>query len=491
LKKSIVSLLITGWVVFLAISNGYCETAAYAGHSLGSSERGPFALQIGTFLNETSAEEKIIELKDKGYDPYIFQSLNPKNQTIYAVRIGKYEEYSSALEESSKLQSELNTPALVTEFESLKTIISDQETLTPDFTADSSEYNRSSQSGSQLPMDNPDTETIYDPAVDEETDGPPTLESLQKKIKSMESTINLLKDETEVRKQLQVTEEEAKAEEEDILEAAGREYTLTQAGNIQFSYGLSYSYNEYDAIRAAVKIEDVADHTITNSFSVSYGVRDNLSLGVGIPFVYKYHRVGTVDSLDVTDLGDLGLGWQFQPLKTSSDMPSIIVNGGFIIPVGRDPYEIQVGKELSTGDGIYSTSIGLSVSQVSDPVVVFSSFSFNLPLTVDDINQKRPEGILMEVDPGNSLGLSAGMGYALSYKLNLNASVGYSYAFETKYEYKNTPSAISGTSAAASMSLGVGYKISRTQNLNFRIGIPITESREFNFGLSTPIEFEL
>ncbi len=172
-------------------------------------------------------------------------------------------------------------------------------------------------------------------------------------------------------------------------------------------------------------------------------------------------------------------------------MPSIIVNGSFTVPVGRDPYEIQVGEELSTGSGIYSTSLGLSVSQVSDPVVVFSSFSFNLPLTVTDINQKRPEGILMEVDPGNSMGISAGMGYALSYKLNLNASFGYSYAFETSYKYKNNASAVSGTSAAANMSLGVGYKISRTQNLNFRLGIPITESREFNFGFSTPIEFEL
>jgi hypothetical protein len=458
-----------------------------AGNSSGSSQGGAYSIQVGTFLNETTAERKTIELKNAGYDPYIFQSLNNKNQTVYAVRIGKYEDYVSAANEASRLQSEINISSQIANYESLETIDPDQKIPSSAFATEDSEVKPSPQAK----VDAPHFNTINEPIAKEDNEGPPTLESLQRKIDSLESTINLLKDETEVRKQLQVTEEEAKGEEEDILEAAGREYTLTKAGNIQFSYGFSYSYNEYDAIRESVRVEDVADHTIANSFSVSYGVRDNLSLGVGIPFVYAYSKVGTVDSREVTDLGDLGLSWQLQPLKTSSDMPSIIVNGSFTIPVGRDPYEIQVGEDLSTGSGIYSTSLGLSVSQVSDPVVVFSSLSFNLPLTVDDINQKRSEGILMEVDPGNSIGLSAGMGYALSYKLNLNASFGYSYAFETKYSYKNSSSAVSGTSAAANMSLGVGYKVSKTQNLNFHLGIPITESREFNFGFSTPIEFEL
>ncbi len=479
--------LAISWFTLCAVSAGYCENPPEDSPSLGATEKGPFALQVGTFLNESGAEKKIIELKNKGYDPYIFQSLNSRNQTVYAVRIGRYEDYQSAVSEASKLQTELNLSSKVANYESLETIEPSQAIPAAGFAIDDTEFKPSTQARADAADANP----IYEPSLEPENDGPPTLESLQRKINSLESTINLLKDESEVRKQLQVTEEEAKGEEEDILEAAGSEYTLTNAGNIQFSYGLSYSYNEYDAIRESVKVEDVADHTISNSFSVSYGIRDNLSVGLGIPFVYAYSRVGTVDSRDVTDLGDLGLNWQLQPFKTSSEMPSLIVNGGFTIPVGRDPYEIQVGEELSTGSGIYSTSLGLSVSQVSDPVVVFSSFSFNLPLTVDDINQKRNEGILMEVDPGNSMGLSAGMGYALSYKLNLNVSFGYSYAFETKYLYKNAPSAVSGTSAAANMSLGVGYKISRTQNLNFRLGIPITESREFNFGFSTPIEFEL
>jgi hypothetical protein len=482
LNIRIFSFLIAPAIILLFISNSYSE--------INNSAAASFALQIGTFLNENSAENKIIGLKNKGYDPYIFQSLNSKNQTVFAVRIGKYNDYKAAETESLKIQADLNSPVQITYYDSL-------DSASPQTPTDSefklSEANPVDHDHEKSLTTATPNEDKYQSNLSEEdnNEGPATLEGLQNKIKSLEKTVDMLKGEAEVRKTLQVTEEEAKADEEDILEAAGRQYTLTEAGNIEFSYGLAYTYQEYDAIRQSVKVEDVADHTISNSFSVSYGIKDNLSVGVGIPFIYKYHKVGTVDSVDVTDLGDLGLAWQLQPLKTSSDLPTIIINGVFNVPVGRDPYEIKVGEELSTSSGIYSTSLGVSVSQVSDPVVVFSSFNFNLPLTVDDINQKRPEGILMKVDPGNSLGLGAGMGYALSYKLNLNVSFGYSYAFETKYEYQNAGSAISGTSAAASMSFGTGYKISKSQNLNFRIGIPITESRQVSFSLSTPIEFEL
>jgi hypothetical protein len=488
LKNPISSISIIIFTVFLIISNGYCENTPYVENSSVDSLKGPFSLQVGIFLQESAAEKKVIELKNKGYEPFIFQTLNSKNQIAYAVRIGKYNKYGSADLEASKFQSETNSPVKIAFYESLETVEPGERTPASEFVANGDE-NKSHVANP--PEVFPKVTSNNDMAIEDEADGTPSLEDLQKRIKSLESTINMLKDETEVRKQLQVTDEEAKAEEKDILEAAGQEYTLTKAGNIQFSYGFGYSYQTYDAIRQSVQVEDVADHTITNSFGVSYGIRDNFSLGAGIPFIYAYSRVGTVNSRDVTDLGDLGLNWQLQPFKTASDMPTIILNGGFTIPTGRDPYEIEVGEELSTGSGIYQTSLGVSVSQVSDPVVVFSSFSFNLPLTVTDINQKRPEGILMEVDPGNSLGLSVGMGYALSYKLNLNASVGYSYAFETAYKYENAPEAKSGTSASASMGVGVGYKISKSQNLNFRFGIPITESREFSFSLSTPIEFEL
>jgi len=438
-----------------------------------------FAIQIGAFLDQNAADQKIIDLKKMGFEPYIFQTKNSKDQILYAVRIGQFDSYPAAAAQFSLLKDRLDQPAIITRYDSLDIARSGGSQPADVILAQTPEESVPEHTDS--PQDN----DLISP------DKPMTLEALQAKLRTLETEIGQLKDESGVRQKLRISEEEARNAEEDILEAAGGQYTLTKAGNIQFSYGLTYSYSEYDAIRASTSIEDVSNHTISNSFNASYGVKDNLTLGTGIPFVYKYNQVGTIYEEDVTDFGDLNLNWKWQPVKSTSDLPTIIAFGGFTVPVGRSPYEIQVGNELSTSSGFYSTHIGVSVSQTTDPVVVFGSMNVSYPFSTVEINQKRPEGILDEIDPGAGIGVGVGMAYALSYTLNLNMSFGYSYSFETEYYYKNAPDAVSSTSASADLSLGVGYRFSRIQNMNFKIGIPLTESGSFSVSFSTPIEFEL
>ncbi len=446
-----------------------------------------FSVQTGVYSDPDQADQQVIALKSKGLEPYIFQSKNSRDQTLYAVRIGMFQTTQAATAKLEEIESELSGPAIITPYDSLEPAALYAASPEQPKTAPGQKENRIAASDKEVPEKSvPHAATERD--FQKTTAAP---EKLEDRLQYLEAEIEQLKEEAEVRRKLRSTEEESSAEQEDILEAAGREYTLTKAGNIEFRYGFGYTYDEYDAIREATRIEDVSNHTISNSFNVSYGVKDNLTVGTGIPFVYKYNRVGTIHEKDITDLGDLSLDWRFQPFKTTSDLPSIIINGGFNVPVGRNPYDIQPGKELSTSSGIYSTSIGASVSQTSDPVVVFSSFSLNYPFSVKDINQKRNEGILDEVDPGIALGISAGMAYALSYKLNFNLSISYSYSFETDYHYKNAPSATTGTSASARLRLGTGYRLSPKQNLNFSFGIPITDTGSFSFSFSTPIEFEL
>jgi len=443
-----------------------------------------FALQTGTFFSEADANAHIIKLKEKGLEPYIFQSVNSQGKTIYAARIGQYESYADADQAARDMKDSIDTPLLITHFDS----------LTPAAATESSSMRSDITPASVTPAaDLPPEKSAPAPAETAyvASDEPLTMTAMQRKLQAMEVEIQKLRDESDIRSQLKITEEEQKAEEEDILEAAGREYTLTQEGNLKFSYGISYSYSGYDAIRESVRVEDVADHTISNSLSFSYGLKDNFTVGTSIPFIYAYHKVGTVDSLDVTDFGDLSLSWQLQPYKPDKNQATMIFSGGIGIPVGRDPYEIQVGKELSTASGLYSANLGVSLSQVTDPMVAFSSLSVNYPFATKTINQKRDEGVLDEVDPGMSIGAAVGLGYALSYKLNLNLSFSYSYGFETTYKYENAPDAKSGTSTGASLSIGTGYKLSQNQNLNFSIGIPITSSRSFSLSLSTPIDFEL
>lgn len=455
-----------------------------------------FAVQTGYFLSESNANRQMEQLKSQGLDPYIFKSTNSKGKDVFSVRLGKYDTYKDATKALTGFQENITTPMIVTRYDSMQPgnaarstdaavipspDMPQDETAPVSGAADPIEKNtEASSTGTTAPEPQPAV-----PAK------PLTMTEMQQKIQQLEQSMQRLKGEADIRSQLQITEEEAAAEGEDILEAAGQEYTLTQAGTIKFSYGLGYSYSGYDAIRESTRVEDVADHTISNSFGMSYGLKDNLSLGTSIPFIYAYHKVGTIDSMEATDLGDLSLSWQFQPIKSSADLPSIILNGSFGIPVGRNPYDIQPGTELSTSSGIYDANFGVSLSQVTDPVVAFSSFSVSYPFATQSIDQKRAEGVLDEVDPGMGLGAAVGMGYALSYKLNMNMSFSYSYSFSTTYKYQNAPDAKSGNSTGASISIGTGYKFSKNQNLNFNIGIPLTSTRSFSLSFSTPIDFVL
>ena len=457
-----------------------------------------FTVQTGYFLSESNANRQVEQLKTQGLAPYIFKSTNSKGKEIFSVRLGKYETYKDASLALASLKKTINTPMIVTRYNSMQ----DREAAqpaTPSVSAPQSQNNAApvptaetnsigEKVGTPAASMKPSTDTKLKPAQPEK---PLTMEEMQEKIQGLELSMQKMKGEADIRNQLKITEEESTAEEKDILEAAGQEYTLTRSGIIQFSYGIGYSYSGYDAIRASTRIEPVAQHSLSNSFGVSYGLKNNLSVSTSIPFVYQYDKVGTIDSMSSTDFGDLSLGWSYQPIKSSVDMPTIIVNGSLSIPVGRNPYEIQPGKELSTSSGIYDAGLGVSFSQTTDPVVAFSSFSVSYPFATQNIDQKRTEGILDEVDPGMSLGAAVGMGYALSYKLNLNMSFSYSFGFSSTYKYQNAADAETGDSTGASFSIGVGYKFTQKQNLNFRIGIPITSTRSFSLSFSTPINFAL
>ena len=448
-----------------------------------------FAVQTGYFLSESNANRQMTQLKAQGLEPYIFKSLNSKGKEVFSVRLGKYESYRDASQALAGFQKTVNTPMIVTRYNSMLSGETSQ-VQAPSAVAPLAQSQINSSQTETDPVEN-DMAAPMESQKPAASDKPLTMTEMQQKIQAMEQSIQKMRDAADIRTQLQITEEEAAAEEEDILEAAGQEYTLTQAGNIKFSYGLSYGYSGYDAIRESTRVEDVADHTLTNSFGVSYGLKDNLSVGTSIPFIYKYHKVGTIDSLDATDFGDLSLNWNFQPLKSSADFPTIIVNGSVGVPVGRNPYDIQPGTELSTSSGIYDAGLGVSFSQVTDPVVAFSSFSVNYPFATQSIDQKRDEGVLDEVDPGMGFGAAVGLGYALSYKLNLNMSFSYSYSLSTTYKYQDAPDAKSGNSTGASINIGTGYKFSRNQNLNFSIGIPLTSTRSFTLSFSTPVDFAL
>ncbi|MFZ5572855.1 MAG: SPOR domain-containing protein [Thermodesulfobacteriota bacterium] len=320
-----------------------------------------------------------------------------------------------------------------------------------------------------------------------------TARQLKDQIEALQEKVNELREEADVRKILEITEEEKQEEEEEILSATGRDYTMAKKGSIGFDYGLSYTYNSFDAIEDAAnltKIEHRAQHNVTNSLGLVYAVRDNVSFGANIPFVYSYDSMGTESPKKVTDIGDVSLSLQWQPLKAGGSLPPGILSFSFTMPSGRSPYEINPEEELSTGSGLKSLSAGLSLNHPMDPVVTYGGITYGYSLPLENLDSQRYGDILTEVHPGQSIGIRLGLGYALSYQLNMNLNLSYSYQFGAEYVYRYSGIQPSADSASANFSIGTGWRISPTRSLNISLSKGLSnDASDFSLGLSVPFNF--
>ena len=313
---------------------------------------------------------------------------------------------------------------------------------------------------------------------------------MTRQLKELKQQVDKLRKEGEARKRLEVSEEEKEKKAEDILTAAGREYTLMKKGTLGLEYSFMYSYFSGDVIKSAASVEQRSNHSITNQIYTEYALRDNFSANLTVPFAYKFNKVGTDASQEATDFGDVSLGVQLQPFQAGSDIPAAIFSAGVSLPFGSSPYKINPATSLATGSGFYSVNAGASLSKTMDPLVAFGNLSYNYNLDAGGLNQNWADGRnLTKVEPGSSVAMALGFGYALSYKASLNLSTQVSYAFSNQYQFSNAASYGSGSSVSASFNIGTGWKITPARSISLKLGIGLTSNDpDFSFSLRVPFE---
>jgi len=336
----------------------------------------------------------------------------------------------------------------------------------------------------------PAEEEPADPDRDVDPDRDEELESLRERVRRLEM-------EAEARETLRMTEEEERDEEEEILEAAGREYTLMPTGMIGLELNTRYSYYTTDVLRDIdpARIEYVANHNIDHNFVIETAIRDNLNVEAAVPFVYKYDRVATERSMDIRDLGDISVGIKYQPFKTGNRWPAPIFNTRLTFPTGRGEYDIDPENEMSTGSGLYSLSGGVSVSHPFDPVNAFASLTYRHRFNRSDIGQIRHGRTLDEVDPGDRVNFNMGFGYSVSYRMSLSLSVSYTYGLATDYYYlasDGRDKETTGDMASSSINLNTAWRLSPQQTIIVGVGAGLTsDDHDVNFSLRLPFQFDL
>jgi len=459
-----------------------------------------FSVQVGAFAERKNAEHMATALARKGYTPYVFEITDDKDRHWSIVRIGDYASHQEAKAAATAYETEQGQPAVITPRKSRSAVRPPVETpaapaIIPVAPATGS---GGTAAQAQAPPPGPDsTAPASAPSSQHPTgsgaSGDPDLRQLEHQVEMLQTEMEKMRKEATARKSLEITDEEKAEKEKEILTAAGRQYILLRRYTLGLEYDLRYEYTSYDVIQQATTVEQIANHTLVNALFLEFALLNNLTLNLDFPFVYKFDKTGTANERDVTDLGDLSLGLKYQPLKTGSKFPTLVTFGTFTFDTGRSQYEINPETELATGNGYQSASLGLSLSKTIDPIVAFGTVSYVFAFSADGLNQRRPGDVtLKKAEPGDSIGLNIGFGYAMSYKVSLNFSYQYIYRFEDNYLWENDRETTSGSRTFSILSIGTGWQLSPTLSTILRVGIGLTnDDPDFIFSLRMPFQFEL
>lgn len=281
------------------------------------------------------------------------------------------------------------------------------------------------------------------------------------------------------------------------LTASDKQYSLLKTGKWAATYDLSYSYTGQQQIDAKwsdstltlFKIANTRAHTITNTVSVDYGLRDNITANVALPIVSKYSESSDFSGLS-HGLGDLQVGARWQPFEMRRDAPSFTTSATVRLPTGRSPYRTINGQNLATGSGTAGLTLGVNSSKVIDPIALFGSASLGLSAPARHIRQERDGVTLVSVSPGPTLGFGGGFAYALSYDVSTTMSFQESLSFPSKLKFDDGTSSRTSVQSSGTFNLGLGVRVAPQNTINLSVGIGLTsDSPDFTLGMNMPLSF--
>ena len=301
----------------------------------------------------------------------------------------------------------------------------------------------------------------------------------------------------------QATDASASKNLTEVFTAAERSYSLSKKGSYSMVYDLSYTYYRDSRLDLALddgsstltrlRIEEDAQHTVSNTFSLQYGLLNNLTLTASLPLIAKSDLLKDTTTVG---LGDIAFGARWEPFPLERGKLPLILNGSLSTKTGDSPYDINPNRDLSTGKGYYSIGGGASTRKFIDPIVLFGSGSLSYGLKESDLNQRRGSRILDEYSPGISGGIALGFAYSLNYDVSLTMSYQQSFATGSEFAFRQVdpskPQEFSRPADQTSSSLGIslGVRVSPKTIVNTSLGFGLTEDApDVSLGLSFPLDF--
>lgn len=297
--------------------------------------------------------------------------------------------------------------------------------------------------------------------------------------------------------QQKATDKTAAKNLDETFTASERKYSLSKQGSYSLIYDFGYSYYSNTALDLALdsnsssitrlRVENNAQHALTNTFTFQYGLLNNLTMTAALPFVSK---INPPTAAKTTGLGDIGLGARWEPFPIGETPLPVTLFGSLNLPTGDSPYKINPLTDLSTGSGYYSVGGGISTRKYIDPIVLFATLSANYGKEVSGLHQANGSRELTSFTPGYTTGIGFGFAYSLNYDVSLTMSYQQSFNFGSEYRFSNGDVSHPTDSSAATLNSSLGIRVSPKTIVNVSLGFGLTpDSPNVVLGLSLPLDF--
>ncbi|MDJ0943665.1 MAG: SPOR domain-containing protein [Kiloniellales bacterium] len=236
-----------------------------------------------------------------------------------------------------------------------------------------------------------------------------------------------------------------------------------------------------------IDIRQVDRDTLIGSTTARLGITDRFEVDVNVPFVYREQDttarpVGTgseeerTDNLDGNGLGDIQFAGHLQLNSGAGGWPFFIGNLSARAPTGKDPFDVDLDEntglenELPTGSGFWGIEPSLTMLYPTDPVVLWGTAGYLW--NIEESKNIKSTGENVDIDPGDALRFSVGMGVALNEKTSFGLGYQHDYVLKTKQDGTKVQNS---DLQLGSLLLSGSYRVNDSTSLNLQVNAGLTD----------------
>ncbi len=286
--------------------------------------------------------------------------------------------------------------------------------------------------------------------------------------------------------------EEAKRELDQFLRA---QKLLFKPGEVQLEFGVNYAQDTAVGSFA----DKVRFRSASANFLMRYGLAEDVEFNFAVPLVYTEVerdagvfgeiRVGPTGTTATTTVfpptrqagvgfGDIGLALRYAAIHEKGVIPEVTLN--------VNAKSVTGDADRFLGTGFWNVGTGVSLVKSIDPVVLFGSLGYNWTLEKEDVDLGM--SISGDVDPGDQILYSIGMGFSLNDRVSF--SMAMAGAQIRRAEVNGTEISGSGLEIN-SLRLTTTVKLAKRVFVEPVVGFGLTdEAPDFLVGITVPFGLE-